>query len=139
MILFKIWINRVLIRVADIVFSLFGLIVFLPLFIFIAAWIQLNSHGPVIYRQRRVGKDNHDFTLLKFRTMHVDADRKGLITVGSKDPRVTSAGVFLRRYKLDELPQLLNVLKGEMSFVGPRPEVRKYVDKFSPADLSIVC
>src|SRR6478672_6529673 len=106
MIRFRIRINRALIRVADILFSVFGLSVFLPLFIFIAGWIPLDSKGPVIYRQRRVGKNNRDFTLLKFRTMHVDADRKGLITVGSKDPRVTRAGAFLRRYKLDELPQL---------------------------------
>lgn len=85
----------------------------------------------MFYKQRRVGLNGRDFTLYKFRSMAVGSDKKGLLTVGGKDNRVTKAGYFIRKYKLDELPQLFNVLKGDMSFVGPRPEVRKYVDMYS--------
>lgn len=85
----------------------------------------------MFYKQRRVGLNGRDFTLYKFRSMAVGSDKKGLLTVGGKDSRVTKAGYFIRKYKLDELPQLFNVLKGDMSFVGPRPEVRKYVDMYS--------
>jgi lipopolysaccharide/colanic/teichoic acid biosynthesis glycosyltransferase len=86
---------------------------------------------PLFYMQTRVGKNNKDFKLFKFRTMHLDADKKGLLTVGGHDPRVTKIGYYLRKYKLDELPQLFNVLFGTMSLVGPRPEVRKYVDLYN--------
>lgn len=86
---------------------------------------------PLFYLQTRVGKKGKDFKLFKFRTMHLDADKKGLLTVGGRDPRVTSIGYYLRKYKLDELPQLFNVLFGTMSLVGPRPEVRKYVDLYT--------
>jgi len=86
---------------------------------------------PIFYLQTRVGKNNKDFKLFKFRTMHLDADKKGLLTVGGRDPRVTKIGYYLRKYKLDELPQLFNVLFGSMSLVGPRPEVRKYVDLYT--------
>ncbi len=86
---------------------------------------------PILYFQTRVGKNNKDFKLYKFRTMHLNADKEGLLTVGGRDPRVTSIGYYLRKYKLDELPQLFNVLFGTMSLVGPRPEVRKYVDLYS--------
>lgn len=89
--------------------------------------MKTDSKGPVIYKQTRVGKNGKDFAVLKFRSMKQDSDSKGLLTVGGKDPRITKTGYFIRKYKLDELPQLINVLKGDMSFVGPRPEVRKYV------------
>lgn len=89
--------------------------------------VKTDSKGPVIYKQTRVGKNGKDFSVLKFRSMKQDSESKGLLTVGGKDPRITKTGYFIRKYKLDELPQLINVLKGDMSFVGPRPEVRKYV------------
>lgn len=120
-----------MIRFFDIFFSAIGLIILSPLFLVLAVWIKIDSRGPIFYRQLRVGKDNHDFYLYKFRTMVVDADKKGLITIGGRDPRVTRSGYFLRKYKLDELPQLINVLRGDMSLVGPRPEVRKYVDMYN--------
>jgi lipopolysaccharide/colanic/teichoic acid biosynthesis glycosyltransferase len=125
--------NRFLIRAFDIIFSLLGLIILFPVLLIIVLIILFDSPGPVIFRQWRVGKNNLDFKVFKFRTMQIDADRHGLITVGSRDPRVTKVGVVLRRFKLDELPQLLNVLKGEMSLVGPRPEVRRYAELYSPA------
>ena len=120
-----------MIRFFDIFFSTLSLIVLSPLFLILAMWIKLDSKGPVFYKQVRVGKDDTDFLLYKFRTMVVDADKKGLITIGGRDPRVTRSGYFLRKYKLDELPQLINVLRGDMSLVGPRPEVRKYVDMYN--------
>lgn len=97
----------------------------------LAIWIKIDSSGPVFYKQIRVGRDNKDFMLYKFRSMRIGADKYGLITVGGRDPRVTRSGYFIRKYKLDELPQLINVLKGDMSLVGPRPEVRKYVDMYT--------
>lgn len=118
-------------RLFDIFWSLVGLIIFFPFFIVTAALIKLDSKGPVFFRQVRVGKRNKDFKIFKFRTMYVDSDKKGLLTVGDKDSRVTKIGSKLRKYKIDELPQLINVLVGQMSFVGPRPEVRKYVDLYS--------
>lgn len=118
-------------RFLDIAFSLAGLIVLSPVFAVIAVVIKFGSEGPVIFRQSRVGRLGKDFELLKFRTMSVNADSGGLLTVGNRDPRITGAGYYLRKYKLDELPQLVNVLKGEMSFVGPRPEVRKYVEMYN--------
>lgn len=118
-------------RLFDIVFSVTGIILLLPVFIITGIWIMLDSRGGVFYRQMRVGQGGKDFGIFKFRTMHTGADKKGLLTVGGRDPRVTPAGYYLRRYKLDELPQLFNVLKGDMSMVGPRPEVRKYVDMYN--------
>lgn len=118
-------------RSFDIVFSLIGLIILLPLFILVGLLIILTSSGPVFYHQTRVGYKGMDFRLFKFRTMKVDADKNGLLTVGGRDPRVTSIGYYLRKFKIDELPQLINVLNGTMSFVGPRPEVRKYVDLYT--------
>ncbi len=114
-------------RLFDIVFSLIGIALLSPLIILIALLVGLSSKGGVFFVQSRVGKNNKDFKLFKFRTMHTGADKKGLLTVGGRDPRVTGVGYYLRKYKLDELPQLFNVLFGSMSFVGPRPEVRKYV------------
>ena len=114
-------------RSFDIFFSFFGLIILSPIFLLIFVLVKTDSKGPVIYKQTRVGKDGKDFSVLKFRSMKQDSESKGLLTVGGKDPRITKTGYFIRKYKLDELPQIINVLKGEMSFVGPRPEVRKYV------------
>lgn len=118
-------------RIFDIVFSFLGLIFLTPLLILIVVLMKVTTKGPVIYRQLRVGRNNNDFIIFKFRTMSVDADKLGLLTVGGRDARVTKLGFYLRKFKLDELPQLANVLKGDMSFVGPRPEVRKYVDLYN--------
>jgi len=119
------------IRFFDFILSLVGLVVLAPIFIVLAIWIKIDSKGPVFYKQVRVGQNSIDFGLFKFRSMVVDADKKGLITVGGRDPRITRSGYFIRKYKLDELPQLINVLVGDMSLVGPRPEVRKYVDLYT--------
>mgnify|MGYP001452715127 CR=1 FL=1 len=127
-----------MIRFFDIFFSVIGLIILSPLFLILAVWIKIDSKGPVFYRQLRVGKDGKDFYLYKFRTMLVDADKNGLITVGDRDPRVTRAGYFFRKYKLDELPQLINVVLGDMSLVGPRPEVRKYVEMYTPEQRKVL-
>ena len=94
-------------------------------------WVKFDSAGPIFYIQKRVGLNGNDFNLFKFRSMRVNADKLGLLTVGGRDPRITNSGYIIRKYKLDELPQLFNVLKGEMSLVGPRPEVRKYVDLYT--------
>lgn len=125
-------------RLFDIVASGFGLILLSPLFAVIAIWIKADSKGPVFYRQTRVGRSNKDFRLYKFRSMRPDSDKKGLITVGGHDPRITRSGYYIRKYKLDEFPQLINVFKGEMSLVGPRPEVRKYVDMYTPEQLRVL-
>ena len=119
------------IRFFDFVLSLVGLVVLAPIFIVLAVWIKIDSMGPVFYKQIRVGQNGKDFGLFKFRSMVVDADKKGLITVGGRDPRITRSGYFIRKYKLDELPQLINVLVGDMSLVGPRPEVKKYVELYT--------
>ena len=120
-----------MIRFFDFILGLVGLVVLAPIFIMLAIWIKIDSKGPVFYKQVRVGQNGIDFGLFKFRSMVVDADKKGLITVGGRDPRITRSGYFIRKYKLDELPQLINVLVGDMSLVGPRPEVRKYVDLYT--------
>lgn len=120
-----------MIRFFDFILSLVGLVVLAPIFIVLAIWIKIDSKGPVFYKQVRVGRNGIDFGLFKFRSMVVDADKKGLITVGGLDPRITRSGYFIRKYKLDELPQLINVLLGDMSLVGPRPEVRKYVELYT--------
>ncbi len=125
-------------RLFDIFFSSIGLILLLVLFLLIAILLKLESKGPIFYKQIRVGRNCIDFKIFKFRTMFVGSDKKGLLTIGDKDPRVTKTGYFLRKYKLDELPQLLNVFLGSMSFVGPRPEIRKYVDLYSKSDLEIL-
>lgn len=119
------------IRCLDFLFSLVGLIILSPVFLLVALMIKITSKGPVFFKQTRVGKDGSDFKVFKFRTMHIDAEKRGLLTVGGKDKRVTVIGYYLRRFKVDELPQLLNVVKGEMSIVGPRPEVRRYVEMYS--------
>ncbi|MCD4791146.1 MAG: sugar transferase [Bacteroidales bacterium] len=117
-------------RLFDILFSLLSLIILSPLFLIIAFLIKIDSKGGAFYIQKRVGKNNKDFNLIKFRTMFVKSDRQGLLTVGERDNRITGIGKCIRKYKIDELPQLINILKGEMSFVGPRPEVRKYVELY---------
>ena len=132
------FINRFLIRLFDLFFSFLGLILLSPLLLLIALVVFIDSPGKVIYTQWRVGKNNIDFKLYKFRTMKINADKLGLITVGMKDPRITRSGAFIRKYKLDELPQLLNVFNGEMSLVGPRPEVRQYTEQYSLANQMIV-
>ena len=125
-------------RLFDIVISLTALIVLLPVFIVLAVLIKLDSVGHVFYNQRRVGKNGKEFYMHKFRTMHVNSDKLGLLTVGDHDSRITHLGYFLRKSKLDELPQLWNVLVGEMSIVGPRPEVSKYVDMYNDRQRNVL-
>jgi lipopolysaccharide/colanic/teichoic acid biosynthesis glycosyltransferase len=125
-------------RLFDITVSLLGLIILMTLLMAVYVWVIADSRGGGIYRQWRVGKGGRDFALYKFRTMHPGADKKQLITIGDRDPRITNAGYFLRKFKLDELPQLFNVLKGDMSMVGPRPEVRKYVALYSDKQMKIL-
>lgn len=125
-------------RLFDITASFFGILILSPLLISIGLWVGLSSKGGVFYKQIRVGKNNKDFKLYKFRSMRVNSDKQGLLTVGSKDSRITKAGYFIRKYKIDELPQLINVLKGDMSFVGPRPEVRRYVDLYSEEQMKVL-
>lgn len=125
-------------RLFDIVASGLGLIVLSPLFIILAIWIKLDSKGPVFYRQVRVGYKNKDFRIFKFRSMRVGADKGSLVTIGGRDPRVTKSGYWIRKFKLDELPQLINVFMGDMSLVGPRPEVRHYVDYWTPEQMHVL-
>jgi lipopolysaccharide/colanic/teichoic acid biosynthesis glycosyltransferase len=127
-----------MIRFFDILFSLMGIIILFPFFILIYLLIVIESRGSGFYLQNRVGKNGVDFVLYKFRSMRVGADKKGLITIGGRDPRLTKIGFMLRKFKLDELPQLFNVLKGDMSLVGPRPEVRKYVDLYTSEQLKVL-
>ena len=125
-------------RIFDIVASGIGLILLSPLFIILTICIKCDSIGPVFYKQVRVGRNNMDFQLFKFRSMRVGSDKKGLITVGGHDPRITRSGYYIRKYKLDEFPQLINVFKGDMSLVGPRPEVRKYVDMYTEEQMHVL-
>lgn len=124
-------------RIFDVLFSFIGLLVLSPLLLLIAILIKLDSKGPVLFIQGRVGKNNIDFNIYKFRTMRVQSQKKGLLTLGNNDSRITKIGYFLRRYKIDEFPQLINILKGDMSFVGPRPELRYYVNFYNEDDLKI--
>lgn len=125
-------------RLIDFLVSFIGLILLLPFFLIIAIWIALDSKGSVMYQQQRVGKGGVLFRLMKFRTMKMDADKFMVITVGGRDPRITRAGYFLRKYKFDELPQLINVLKGEMSLVGPRPELEKFVKLYDQEQQNVI-
>jgi len=120
-----------MIRTLDFLFSFLGLIILSPFFLLIAFFIKISSSGPVLYNQSRIGLNGAEFSVYKFRTMRMNSDKLGLITVGGRDPRITPIGYYLRKYKLDELPQLINVLIGDMSLVGPRPEVKKYVDLYT--------
>lgn len=125
-------------RLFDIVASGLGLIALSPLFFVLAIWIKCDSKGPVFYRQVRVGRNNKDFRIFKFRSMRVGADKGSLVTIGGRDPRVTRSGYWIRKFKLDELPQLINVFHGDMSLVGPRPEVRHYVDYWTPEQMHVL-
>lgn len=115
-------------RTFDFICAFLGLIILSPLMVFLAAWIKLTSKGPVFYKGERVGKNGKLFKMFKFRSMVDKADTMGGPSTASDDPRLTSVGKFLKKYQLDELPQLINVLRGDMSLVGPRPEVKMYVD-----------
>lgn len=125
-------------RLFDIVFSLAGIVILALLFLIVAILIKLDSKGPVFFRGERVGKDGKLFKIYKFRTMVVDAGKLGGSSTPDDDPRITKAGRFIRKYKIDELPQLINVLKGEMSLVGPRPEVEEYVKLYSEEEKAIL-
>ena len=125
-------------RLFDIVASTLGLLILSPVFIIVAIWIKLDSQGPVFYRQTRVGRHNKDFRIFKFRSMRVGSDKGSLVTIGGRDPRVTRSGYFIRKFKIDELPQLINVFTGDMSLVGPRPEVRHYVNYWTPDQMRVL-
>ncbi|MBU1105388.1 MAG: sugar transferase [Candidatus Riflebacteria bacterium] len=132
-------IDAVLRRIMDIAGAVFGIWLTGPIMAAAALWVKLDSVGPIFYRQERIGLQGKPFKIFKFRTMVTNADRIGtLITVGDRDPRITTAGYWLRKFKIDELPQFINVLFAQMSFVGPRPEVRKYVDLYTPEQRSIL-
>ncbi len=125
-------------RAFDVVLSLIGLILVSPVILVIAIFVKLTSPGPVMYKGVRVGRYGKPFRILKFRSMVVDAEKRGGSATAGDDPRLTSTGRFLRSYKLDELPQLWNVFVGDMSFVGPRPEVQKYVDRYSEKERAVL-
>ena len=125
-------------RIFDLLFTIPGVIVLSPLLFILYFLVILDSKGGGFYLQKRVGRNNKDFTLFKFRTMRIGSDKKGLLTIGGNDSRITNVGRILRKYKLDELPQLFNVINGTMSLVGPRPEVRKYVSLYNQEQLSIL-
>lgn len=125
-------------RLFDICCSVLVLTLLLPVWLVIAVVVALESPGGAFYKQVRVGKHNRDFNLYKFRTMRTGSDKKGLLTVGERDNRITRVGYFLRKYKIDEFPQLFNILKGDMSIVGPRPEVRRYVDLYTPEQMRVL-
>ena len=125
-------------RLFDIVASGLGLLCLSPLLLIVAIWIKLDSPGPVFFRQVRVGRYNKDFRIFKFRSMRVGSDKGSQITVGGHDSRITRSGYFIRKTKIDELPQLINVFIGDMSLVGPRPEVRHYVDMWTPEQLHVL-
>jgi lipopolysaccharide/colanic/teichoic acid biosynthesis glycosyltransferase len=127
-----------MIRFFDIIISLYVIVLLLPVIVVIGIIISLDSRGGVFFVQTRVGKYGRDFNLIKFRTMRAGAEQHGALTVGARDSRITAPGILLRRFKLDELPQLFNVLKGDMSLVGPRPEVRRYVDLYTPAQYFVL-
>lgn len=123
-------------RAFDIIFSLAAIIVLSPIMLVTAVVVKLTSEGPVLYKQSRVGRYNKDFKILKFRTMIVNADKIGPQVTSGSDNRITPPGRFLRKFRLDEFPQMFNILKGDMSLLGTRPEVRKYVDYYTPEMMS---
>lgn len=125
-------------RLFDIVASGIGLVLLSPLFLVLAIWIKMDSKGPVFYRQVRVGKNNKNFRILKFRSMHVGADKGSLVTIGGRDSRITRSGYYIHKYKFDEIPQLINVFIGDMSLVGPRPEVRYYVNYWTSEQMHVL-
>ena len=125
-------------RLFDILLSGIGLLIISPLFLIVAIWIKLDSPGPIFYRQVRVGRYNKDFRIFKFRSMRIGSDKGSLVTIGGRDPRITRSGYFIRKFKIDELPQLINVLIGDMSLVGPRPEVRHYVNYWTEEQMHVL-
>ena len=125
-------------RLFDILLSGLGLLIISPLFLIVAIWIKLDSPGPIFYRQVRVGRYNKDFRIFKFRSMRIGSDKGSLVTIGGRDPRITRSGYFIRKFKIDELPQLINVLVGDMSLVGPRPEVRHYVNYWTEEQMHVL-
>lgn len=125
-------------RLFDILLSGIGLLIISPLFLIVAIWIKLDSPGPIFYRQVRVGRYNKDFRIYKFRSMRIGSDKGSLVTIGGRDPRITRSGYFIRKFKIDELPQLINVLVGDMSLVGPRPEVRHYVNYWTEEQMHVL-
>ena len=125
-------------RIFDILVSGIGLLCLSPLLLIVAIWIKLDSPGPIFYRQVRVGRYNKDFRIFKFRSMRIGSDKGSLVTIGGRDPRITRSGYFIRKFKIDELPQLINVLVGDMSLVGPRPEVRHYVNYWTPEQMHVL-
>ena len=125
-------------RTFDILFSSIGLLMLFPVFLVMAVWIKADSEGPVFYRQVRVGMHGKLFRIFKFRSMRLGSDKASQITIGERDSRITRSGIIIRKYKLDELPQLINVFTGDMSFVGPRPEVPKYVDLYTEAQRHVL-
>lgn len=125
-------------RVFDILFSTIGLILISPVLLMLALFISIDSKGGIFYKQVRIGKNLKPFQLYKFRSMSIGADKIGLLTVGNNDSRITKIGYYLRKYKLDELPQLINVIIGNMSIVGPRPEVEKYVKLYNKEQLHVL-
>jgi lipopolysaccharide/colanic/teichoic acid biosynthesis glycosyltransferase len=125
-------------RLFDILLSGLGLVIISPLLLIVAIWIKLDSPGPIFYRQVRVGRYNKDFRIFKFRSMRIGSDKGSLVTIGGRDPRITRSGYFIRKFKIDELPQLINVLVGDMSLVGPRPEVRHYVNYWTEEQMHVL-
>ena len=125
-------------RAFDFLFTLFILVLFFPIGLLISILILFSSPGGIFYMQERIGRRGFPFKLYKFRSMRIDADQSGKLTVGMKDPRITQVGIFIRKYKLDEFPQFINVLKGEMSIVGPRPEVREFVALYTDTQKKVL-
>ena len=125
-------------RLFDILLSGIGLLIISPVFLIVAIWIKLDSPGPIFYRQVRVGRYNKDFRIFKFRSMRIGSDKGSLVTIGGRDSRITRSGYFIRKFKIDELPQLINVLVGDMSLVGPRPEVRHYVNYWTEEQMHVL-
>ena len=125
-------------RLFDILLSGIGLLIISPLLLIVAIWIKLDSPGPIFYRQVRVGRYNKDFRIFKFRSMRIGSDKGSLVTIGGRDPRITRSGYFIRKFKIDELPQLINVFVGDMSLVGPRPEVRHFVNYWTEEQMHVL-
>lgn len=125
-------------RIFDLILSLMALIILSPVFVIIGLWVVFESPGGMFFRQERVGKNQRIFRLYKFRSMRPGSDAKGLLTIGGRDPRITRSGYFIRKYKVDELPQLINILKGDMSLVGPRPEVKRYTDLYNETQKQVL-
>jgi lipopolysaccharide/colanic/teichoic acid biosynthesis glycosyltransferase len=125
-------------RLLDLLFALLLIITLLPIMLVIGLIVVLSSKGPALFKQERVGRLKVNFMILKFRTMKTDSEQAGQLTVGGKDPRVTGIGYILRKFKIDEWPQLWNIMVGEMSFVGPRPEVPKYVSLYTEDQLRVL-